>query len=240
MEITLEKIELVKDRTGVSYAEAKAALEKAGGSVVDAIIMIEEEIDIVPKTKAGDQASQIVEKIKALVKKGNISQFLVKKDDSTVVNLPGQCGRSWESYSFRGSLWYLSSRLWARSAPSNWLKITARWSIPQFTRRRRLASDVKCDYSVIADDLKEKGEDAFSQVKEKASSVIGKMKKEFDEFEDDDYFNFDDFDDSVFDQEEDVSVCESFDSRFGELKEKTAQKAGENRGKSGGSGRKNR
>lgn len=51
MEITLEKIELVKDRTGVSYAEAKAALEKAGGSVVDAIIMIEEEIDIVPKTK---------------------------------------------------------------------------------------------------------------------------------------------------------------------------------------------
>ena len=40
MEITLEKIELVKDRTGVSYAEAKAALEKAGGSVVDAIIMI--------------------------------------------------------------------------------------------------------------------------------------------------------------------------------------------------------
>ena len=84
--------------------------------------------------------------------------------------------------------------------------------------------DVKSNYSVIADDLKEKGEDAFSQVKEKASSVIGKMKKEFDEFEDDDYFNFDDFDDSVFDQEEDVSVCESFDSRFGELKEKTAQK----------------
>ena len=27
MEITLEKIELVKDRTGVSYAEAKEALE---------------------------------------------------------------------------------------------------------------------------------------------------------------------------------------------------------------------
>ena len=27
MEITLEKIELVKDRTGSTYAEAKAALE---------------------------------------------------------------------------------------------------------------------------------------------------------------------------------------------------------------------
>ena len=31
MEITLEKIELVKDRTGVSYKEAKAALEAANG-----------------------------------------------------------------------------------------------------------------------------------------------------------------------------------------------------------------
>ena len=31
MEITLEKIELVKDRTGVSYKEAKEALEAAGG-----------------------------------------------------------------------------------------------------------------------------------------------------------------------------------------------------------------
>ena len=29
MEITLEKIELVKDRTGVSYKEAKEALEAA-------------------------------------------------------------------------------------------------------------------------------------------------------------------------------------------------------------------
>ena len=35
MEITLEKIELVKDRTGVSYKEAKDALEAADGSVVD-------------------------------------------------------------------------------------------------------------------------------------------------------------------------------------------------------------
>ena len=90
MEITLEKIELIKDRTGVSYAEAKAALEKANGSVVDAIIMIEEEIDIGPKTKAGDQASQIVEKVKELVRKGNVSKILVKKNDETV----GNCVRS--------------------------------------------------------------------------------------------------------------------------------------------------
>ena len=79
MEITLEKIELVKDRTGVSYAEAKEALEKADGSVVDAIILIEEQIDITPKTKAGDQASHVVEKIKELIRKGNVSKIKIKK-----------------------------------------------------------------------------------------------------------------------------------------------------------------
>ena len=45
MEITLEKIELVRDRTGVSYKEAKEALEAANGSVVDAIVAIEETVD---------------------------------------------------------------------------------------------------------------------------------------------------------------------------------------------------
>ena len=45
MDINLEKIELVKDRTGATYAEAKEALEKADGSVVDAIIDLEEKMN---------------------------------------------------------------------------------------------------------------------------------------------------------------------------------------------------
>ena len=58
MEITLEKIELVKDRTGVSYKEAKEALEEADGSVVDAIIDIEESIDIKSKSRFAEQSAQ--------------------------------------------------------------------------------------------------------------------------------------------------------------------------------------
>ena len=69
MEITLEKIELVKDRTGVSYKEAKEALEAADGSVVDAIIAIEETVNISTGSKAGEFANETVEKVKELVKK---------------------------------------------------------------------------------------------------------------------------------------------------------------------------
>ena len=65
MEITLEKIELGKDRTGVSYAEAKEALEAAEGSVVDAIISIEEKIDEETGSNFTKQGNAVIENLKA-------------------------------------------------------------------------------------------------------------------------------------------------------------------------------
>lgn len=90
MEITLEKIEMVKDRTGVSYKEAKDALEKADGSVVDAIIEIEENID--SSYVRGNTSSSIADKLKELIRKGNASKIVVKKDDDTLINLPVNAG----------------------------------------------------------------------------------------------------------------------------------------------------
>ncbi len=48
MEITLEMVDQVHERAGVSYEEAKAALEAANGSVLDAIIAVEKSIDAFP------------------------------------------------------------------------------------------------------------------------------------------------------------------------------------------------
>ena len=92
MEITLEKIELVKDRTGVSYKEAKEALEAADGSVVDAIIAIEETVNIKQNSKVNDVADETIAKIKELVKKGNVTKISVKRDDETIVNIPVNVG----------------------------------------------------------------------------------------------------------------------------------------------------
>lgn len=93
MEITLEKIELVKDRTGVTYREAKEALEAAGGSVVDAIIDIEESADYdteEPKTsgKGSFKDNELFEKIKETASKGNMSRIVVKKGDEVLLNFP--------------------------------------------------------------------------------------------------------------------------------------------------------
>ncbi len=93
MEITLEKIELVKDRTGVTYAEAKKALEEADGSVVDAIIAIEETVNTGEKGRGfGERGEALFTSLKNLVKKGNVARIQVKKDDEIMLNLPVNAG----------------------------------------------------------------------------------------------------------------------------------------------------
>ena len=93
MEITLEKIELVKDRTGVTYAEAKEALESADGSVVDAIIAIEETINSGQKRRGfGRKGEALFDNLKKLIKKGNVARIQVKKDGELILNVPVNAG----------------------------------------------------------------------------------------------------------------------------------------------------
>lgn len=92
MEITLEKIELVKDRTGVSYREAKEALEKKSGNVVDAIIYIEDSVNGIDFNNSYAESKDVISKLKEIVAKGNATKILVKKDDNVVLNIPVNAG----------------------------------------------------------------------------------------------------------------------------------------------------
>ncbi|MBQ1391242.1 MAG: DUF4342 domain-containing protein [Firmicutes bacterium] len=96
MEITLEKIELVRDRTGVSYKEAKEALEAAEGNVIDAIIAIEEAVDggatVTRSTGVAAKKDAIVGKMKEVVAKGNVSKIVISRDDKTILNIPLTAG----------------------------------------------------------------------------------------------------------------------------------------------------
>ena len=86
MDITLEMVDAVRERTGVSYEAAKAALEAANGDVVDAIIGIERD----ERAEAG--VSGVVEKIKAAVQKGNVNRIRVMRGEEELVNIPVNAG----------------------------------------------------------------------------------------------------------------------------------------------------
>lgn len=177
MEITLEKIELVKDRTGVSYKEAKEALEAADGSVVDAIISIEESIDIKSKSKLKEQSEVIVEKLKSAIRKGNVSKIIVRKGDDVILNLPVNVG-------------IIGSVLAPWAAVAGVIAIFGTKCTVELVKDNGEVVDISGIASdtfenvvekgaVIADEVMEKSSDVFENVKSKANEAISKaVKKE--------------------------------------------------------------
>ena len=90
MEITLEMVDQVRERTGCTYEEAKAALEAANGSVVDAIIAIEKESGV--NIDVNEKVNALVERIKAAVQKGNVNRIRVMRGGEELVNIPVNAG----------------------------------------------------------------------------------------------------------------------------------------------------
>lgn len=92
MDISLEKVDIIRDRTGVSYKEAKDALEVAGGNVVDALINIEEAGDKRWTEAISVKGSEAVDKLKGMVKSGNVNRIRVKKDEYVILDIPVTAG----------------------------------------------------------------------------------------------------------------------------------------------------
>lgn len=203
MEVTLEKIELVKDRTGVSYKEAKEALEAADGSVVDAIINIEESLDNETKKSVGERGSDILDSVKGLVKKGNVSRIIVrKKDGEKILNLPVNAGIIATILAPGG---ILVSLIAAYGFKCNVEVVKTDGTIIDVSDRANDAIDKakekgselkdaalqkgqdvkeKVQSSEAYDKVVDKAGDAFEKTQEAVETVKNKIKKEADEFED--------------------------------------------------------
>lgn len=84
MNITLESVDAVRERSGTSYEEAREALEATGGSVVDALIYLEQ--------KKKSKTDERIEKLKAIVKDGNVNKIRLKKDEKVLLTVPVNVG----------------------------------------------------------------------------------------------------------------------------------------------------
>lgn len=89
-EITLEKVDLIRERTGVSYTVAKEALEVCNGDVLEALVFIENN----SKNKGGfyQTRDEFINWVKEVVNKGNVTRIRIKKDDKVLVDLPITAG----------------------------------------------------------------------------------------------------------------------------------------------------
>jgi hypothetical protein len=90
-DVTLEKVDIVRERTEVSYAEAKEALEMCGGNVVDALVYLENNT----KKSTNDNFAtrdEFVNWLKELINKGNVTRIKIKKDEKVLVDIPVNAG----------------------------------------------------------------------------------------------------------------------------------------------------
>ena len=88
--ISLEKIDLVRERTGASYEVALELLSEHDGNVVEAIIAYEKKHREVEEYEVTN--NKLIEKIKGLIHEGNVSRITIKQNGEVVLNIPVNLG----------------------------------------------------------------------------------------------------------------------------------------------------
>ena len=223
MEITLEKIELVKDRTGVTYKEAKDALEAANGNVVDAIVAIEQSVDMAADKKFASKKNDLKDKIKEILKKGNIARILVTRDGETLLNLPLNVGvigtvvAPWGVIAGTVAAFGFKCKIEFVKDDGSVIDLTEKAGIFYEDAKEKgsdIYEDIRDKAPDVYEDIKEKSEEAISKAKYAAKDVKEKLSREhgFEDFEMDfdDLEGMEDFDyDSLRDKEEEAEEAEA-------------------------------
>jgi translation elongation factor EF-Ts len=90
-EVTLEKIDTIRKRTGLNYGDAKIALENNNGNVVDTLIYLENNKKSFTDN-VSDVSNDILGTVKDIINKGNVNRIKIKRDNKTLVDIPVNAG----------------------------------------------------------------------------------------------------------------------------------------------------
>jgi NACalpha-BTF3-like transcription factor len=92
MNANLDQIDLLRERTGASYQDAKEALEKNNFDIVESIVYLEKQGKSKTYSSASDNQCAkecgIGTAIKKIIKKCNNTQFIIEKNGVTTLNIP--------------------------------------------------------------------------------------------------------------------------------------------------------
>lgn len=91
-EITLEKIDIIRERIGVSYREAKEILERNNGNVIEALVDAETKKNNNWTEEFSVRSNEVIDKVKELIHEGNVNRIRIKSDGRTLVEIPVALG----------------------------------------------------------------------------------------------------------------------------------------------------
>ena len=92
MDDLLKKIDEVVKRTNCTYENAKLALEKNNGDVLEAVIYIENNKKGSTDSEAKKKGEEILNEIKRIIDMGNVTKLTIKRKDEIILNIPITAG----------------------------------------------------------------------------------------------------------------------------------------------------
>lgn len=175
-EITLEKIDVIRQRTGLSYAESKQLLEKNGGNMVDALIDYEASQKSF-KQNITETGNDIIDAVKNIIEKGNVTRIKVKKDNRTVVDIPvnaaviaGGIGMFYPVLLGLGAVTAIASKVSIEiERPDGKVEV-----VNDFVKEN--AKNIKGKTGEFVKNAAEKTEDIVENITDKADDVINNIK----------------------------------------------------------------
>lgn len=99
--VTLEKVDMIRERMDVSFEKAKEALEVCKGDVLESLIYLEKAKELLDVNQSfedaeGDKSAISIEElknwIKQIIEKGNVTRIKIKKDDAELIDIPVNAG----------------------------------------------------------------------------------------------------------------------------------------------------
>ncbi|HHT20669.1 MAG TPA: DUF4342 domain-containing protein [Tissierellia bacterium] len=183
--ITLEMVDELIEKTGVSYEQAKRILQETDGDVPLAIQrLVNKEQD--DKHFSTDALDEVVAKIKEAIEKGTAARLMVKKDDKIVLNIPAVLG-------FVGLM-----NPFLTAAGIGGVILTGHEIVIE--NKDGSIIDVNEMIDKAAGKVKETGEDLYEKMKEAKAEAANKAEDVADDFEQ----HFEDLKDDLQERAEDV------------------------------------
>jgi molybdenum-dependent DNA-binding transcriptional regulator ModE len=88
----LEKIDELRRRLNLSYREAREALERANGDLLEALVQKEADTKGDVESELEKWSTRLAEQVRKLLHQGNVTRIKIKKDGKTVAELPATVG----------------------------------------------------------------------------------------------------------------------------------------------------
>jgi len=96
----LEKMDALRDRLNVTYAQAKEALDAANGDLAQALIHLENpnagdekaQPDKQDKAESENFVRNVIDQIKNIIQEGNVTKVRLKNAEKTLIEIPATLG----------------------------------------------------------------------------------------------------------------------------------------------------